>query len=839
MKCSRLAILGIFLILLGNACKKINSDTDSGNGTKMEDLRVPEGFKWTTSRDVVFLVSSDNSIVITITSEDGLTQYHKGFYDHIIDLYQVTVNLPSFIQKVRVNGEMVTLTGNTVTVSLNGNSSWVKNTSGQEIYTIPPEGLIAAWHFDENTGSTVNDITGLHNGTISGSGWVPGISGGALQFDGVSGHAQIPNNGNFNPVGNQISFSFWFKLSQVGADGAFVFQNVKYILRMDPQGRVSMALYTPVYKSIVMSYTDRILNTNWHHVAATYDGSLMKIYLDGILMISGSNSGNLQSSVSDVYIGNQNTINPFKGIMDEVLMYNRALTEAEINQLYATTPNPGNGSANLISSWNLDENTGTIIHDGADGNNGTLSGATWAEGISGSGLHFNGSSDNVKVLNATNLNPNVSITMMCWVKAEENKTAKFFQKGDWDGHGIGQDKWKGWQVGIRLDNNTSQTIDWGQGLPLLNQWYHLSLTYDGVNLKMYVNGQLKNSLALTGNLKVTTRDISIGSDNATQKFFKGSIDEVKIFGKALSETEIQANFSNQGNAPDQDGDGVPDVDDNYPQDPARAFNNLFPAAGFGSLAFEDLWPGKGDYDFNDLVLDYRFNAVTGASNKVTEITAAFAIRAIGAGLSNGFGFQFTGASLLNADIAVTGSRLLESYITLNANGTEAGEEKMTVIVCDNVNKVMPSISGFGVNVVPGAPYVKPDTIVITMAFTPNKYSIADIGLINFNPFLIVNKERGKEVHLPDYPPTSLVNMAYFGTAQDNSAPGTGKYYKTANNLPWAINIVSSYNYTIEAAQITSAYLKFAAWAESSGALFPDWYLSNSGYRNVSFIYQVP
>jgi LruC domain-containing protein len=162
-----------------------------------------------------------------------------------------------------------------------------------------------------------------------------------------------------------------------------------------------------------------------------------------------------------------------------------------------------------------------------------------------------------------------------------------------------------------------------------------------------------------------------------------------------------------------------------------------------------------------------------------------------------------------------------------------------VIVFDNINAIMPPVSGFGVNVIPGDPYVDPDTLQINIGFTTGKYAINDLGLNNFNPFLIVNKERGKEVHLPNYEPTSLVDAAFFGTSQDDSDPATGKYYKTAENLPWAIKIASSYDYTIESAQITSAHLKFVDWAESSGASYPDWYLDLSGYRNESNIYQIP
>ena len=383
------------------------------------------------------------------------------------------------------------------------------------------------------------------------------------------------------------------------------------------------------------------------------------------------------------------------------------------------------------------------------------------------------------------------------------------------------------------------TLHWGAGLPVLNEWYHIALTYDGAMLKIYINGQLKNSKAVTGVLAVNGRDVSIGSDNGAQKFFKGSLDEIKIFGTALSQTEIQANFKGTGNAPDQDGDGIADADDNYPADPARAFNNYFPSKGFASLAYEDLWPGLGDYDFNDLVIDYRFNTVTNGSNKVTEVLATFVIRAIGAGDKNGFGFQLPGISVPNTDVSVTGYHLTESYITLGSNGTEANQEKITVIVFDNANTILVPNSGFGVNVTPGQPYVTPDTIGISMAFTPNKYAAADIDLAHFNPFLIVNGERGKEIHLPDYQPTSLADVKLFGTGEDDSQPANGKYYKTKSNLPWAINIASSYQYTIESNQITTAYLRFASWAESSGSLYPDWYLDQSGYRNKSAIYQVP
>jgi LruC domain-containing protein len=828
-------ILTSLLLVNLIACRK---PTESNDPVRMEDMVISPDFSWETNRNVEFQITADHSTVITISSEDGKIQYHRGFYSLLPDAYLVSLSLPAYVQKVLVNNEIVTITDNLVQLSLSSIPS-LKNMEYHSGNAFPTTGIIAGWKFDENTGSIAYDQLGVNNGAITGYTWTPGISGSALQFDGLGGHVQVPKTTALNPVGDKISFSFWFKMSDVGSGGAMIYQNVKYIIRLDAQGRLTFALYTPSYVDIVMTYSDRILNTDWHHGAAVYDGAMMKLYVDGVLKASGSNTGMLHSSSSDVYIGNQNSINHFKGTIDEVLIYDVALTETEINQIYTSTPNPGNGESSLISYWKLDENSGTNTTDSHGTNNGTITNASWGIGVSGSCLNFNGTSGNVKVLNSATLNPVNSITMMAWAKTQGNLTCKIAQKGDWDGHGIGQGKWDGWNVSIRTNDNTSHLIHWGGGLPVINEWYHLAMTYDGATLKMYVNGQLRNSAAVTGNLKINGRDFSIGSDNNAQKFFNGSIDEVKIFGTALSQTEIQANYNFVEEVVDQDGDGVVDTEDSYPNDPARAFNNVYPAEGFGSLAFEDLWPGKGDYDFNDLVVDYQFTIVTNSANKVTEVLSKFAVRAIGAGFANGFGFQLPGATLQSTDMEVEGSVLNENYITLNSNGLEANQDKPTVIVFDNINAIMPPVSGFGVNVIPGDPYVDPDTMLVNIGITPGKYSIDELGLNNFNPFLIVNKERGKEVHLPNYEPTSLVDAAYFGTSQDDSDPATGKYYKTAENLPWAIKIASSYDYTIESAQITSAHLKFVEWAESSGAFYPDWYLDLSGYRNEANIYQIP
>jgi LruC domain-containing protein/uncharacterized repeat protein (TIGR01451 family) len=271
---------------------------------------------------------------------------------------------------------------------------------------------------------------------------------------------------------------------------------------------------------------------------------------------------------------------------------------------------------------------------------------------------------------------------------------------------------------------------------------------------------------------------------------------------------------------------------------AGIFNN-YPATGFGTLGFEDLWPSKGDYDFNDLVIDYKFEIITNFANKLESVTATFVIKAFGASYENGFGFQLSEA-IDPADLTVTGYDLTEDYITLDANGTEAGQSKPTIIVYDNAYGQMehPGM-GIGVNTEPSAPYVQPKTLVIEINFPSGKYAFNDLDIANFNPFLIVNKDRAVEVHLPNYLPTDLANTSLLGTYEDSSNPGENRYYKTEGNLPWAINIYETFEYPIEKQEVLWAHLKFAEWATSGGILFPDWYKNLSGYRNNALIYTAP
>lgn len=264
----------------------------------------------------------------------------------------------------------------------------------------------------------------------------------------------------------------------------------------------------------------------------------------------------------------------------------------------------------------------------------------------------------------------------------------------------------------------------------------------------------------------------------------------------------------------------------------------------GTLAYEDLWPGKGDYDFNDLVVDYEFKIEKNGQEVVQSITATFVIKAFGASLHNGFGITFPTVEP-NDIVSVSGYDVINTTVfNMAGNGLEVGQSKATIIVFDDVRRIMPQTTGgIGVNTQLEYDYIDPVTIVLEITFADDAITFNDLNIGTFNPFLIVNTiengvpgERGLEIHLPNYLPSDLFDDSYLGQFEDNSSVADGRYFVTVDNLPWAINIAEEFDWVIEFQDITGAYLMFAEWAESGGINYADWYQDNSGYRNSSLIY---
>ncbi len=324
-------------------------------------------------------------------------------------------------------------------------------------------------------------------------------------------------------------------------------------------------------------------------------------------------------------------------------------------------------------------------------------------------------------------------------------------------------------------------------------------------------------------------------DNPTQRFLIGFEDLLRNSGSgsdddfndcvvyatanpvtSVDKTNMLTTTPASGN--DDDNDGVLNAYDDYPTDGNKAYNVSYPSPStFANVAFEDLWPSKGDYDLNDVVVAYQYNGVLDASNKMVSMTGKFKLRAAGGIFKNAFSVELP----INKSAVTT--------IT-GGLGLEANANKAIINVFANSKSI---ISNY--NTWPHTTAQSTDTISIALTFSTHQ----SFSLSSFNPFIFIDesdKGRGYEVHLPDQTPSELVNTAILGTNADNSIPSTARYYKTSNSLPFAINIPETFNYPIEKAAIINAHLKFATWAQSGGAQYQDWYKNLSGYRNSANIY---
>lgn len=428
--------------------------------------------------------------------------------------------------------------------------------------------------------------------------------------------------------------------------------------------------------------------------------------------------------------------------------------------------------------------------------------------------------------------------------------------------------------------------------------FHFAVVYNGLGgsenedkLILYINGAEK-TLSWSGTIPTVTADYGANHlvlGDGANDFFDGSFDEFRIWSYARTATEILDNKfmsfigdetglvayyqCNEGTGTtlvdkvgsytalnitdiswnaacndetiwlDDDFDGISDGPDVYPDDPLRAFENFYPASSEGTLVFEDLWPGFGDFDFNDLVVGYRFKTVSSATNRVVEIIFTSIIRANGAMLANGFGFELRGADIVNrvfTDLNISGFIHSGSGVnttrTSTTNSFENGQTYPTVIVIDNINEVM----GEWTNTIVGGPAAAPVTITVSMIPTGD-YVAAEFGLNDWNPF-IFNQFRSNEIHLPNYGLTSLGSNGLFGTFDDDS-DGT-KMFLSPSNLPWVLEIPGTFEYPIEKATILSAYPKFRNWAEYTGGdpnPYDDWYsnIIDAEYRDSDFIYYTP
>lgn len=289
---------------------------------------------------------------------------------------------------------------------------------------------------------------------------------------------------------------------------------------------------------------------------------------------------------------------------------------------------------------------------------------------------------------------------------------------------------------------------------------------------------------------------------------------------------------------DADGDGVLDWEDNYPADAAKAFNDHFPGKGKpGSYVFEDSWPQHGDFDFNDLVVDYEITRVTNSANRVVEIDLSASVRAIGSQKRMGFGIQLNLPSGAIASFTGDPASPVEN-IEFDANGTERNQQKATFILFTDASQLITRVQEGSptVNTTMGFHFIVPSVRKFKIRLA-EPVDPETVHPSTFNAFIFSTGDRSHETHLKGFPPTDLAAPRLFGTADDASALAEGRYYESTKGLTWGLNVPVQFEYPIENKDITSGLLFFTNWISSSGHDYKEWYLDRQGYRNWDQIYR--
>ena len=335
--------------------------------------------------------------------------------------------------------------------------------------------------------------------------------------------------------------------------------------------------------------------------------------------------------------------------------------------------------------------------------------------------------------------------------------------------------------------------------------------------------------------------IFVGTNDSNSKLIEmrtedGSHQIVKEYNFTINDLTAWKCDVQELNPDDSDGDGIINELDDYPDDGDAAFNVYTPSEiGMGTVAFEDLWPSAGDYDFNDLVVRYRSTVVANANNQAVRLKLTLEIAAVGAINKNGFGIELpVSASQVSSVSGYSFSP--NANIALQANGTEYGHEKAVIIAFDDAHYEMSGNYEYGyINTEAGGNTKDNKQIEVIVEFTqPIDQSVFNDA--PYNPFIFVGGDRTHEIHLPNKAPTAVADESLFMQEDDRSNTASGRYYKGENNAPWAIHTIHTFRQPRERVRITRAYNRFMDWATSGGQQYQDWYSDRGGYRNTQHIF---
>lgn len=203
----------------------------------------------------------------------------------------------------------------------------------------------------------------------------------------------------------------------------------------------------------------------------------------------------------------------------------------------------------LVAAYSFNASSGTTLVDSSGRNHhGSISGAVWAPGFAGNALSFDGIDDLVTIADTSSLDLTSGMTIEAWVRpADRNGWSTIVAKEQSGSHNV---------YSLYASDDTNQPpVSYaaiggdepsarGNSLLPLNTWSHLVATYDGQRMRLYVNGTQVSSTAVSGAIGTSNSPLRIGGNAVyADEYFRGLIDEVRIYNRSLSAAEIHYNMS--------------------------------------------------------------------------------------------------------------------------------------------------------------------------------------------------------------------------------------------------------------------------------------------------------
>ena len=504
----------------------------------------------------------------------------------------------------------------------------------------PGDGLVAHWTLDGSDGA-VTDVAGGNNGTVRGTPQrgVPGVyDSTAYAFgDGSDDYVEVPDATALRPE-TELTFSGWFRTDS-GANAQTLVQKADARFgsegyAADVQTPNSLRAHVAVEsgRASVNPWGVATHDGEWHHVAYTWDGNALVLYLDGEEVDRDeSQSGAVVHSDRPLYVGRGDngytSYYAMNGAIDDVRLYDRALGTDEVVSLFEGTvttepetdpgpepdpepepeqepapepepeqepapepePAPTDPSAQPAPAarWEFAETTGATIADSAGSTDGFVRGspALDTDGVFGtSAISFGGApGDYVEMPNSASLTPATELTFCGWFRTESGANEQtLVQKADArfgsEGYAADVQTPNSLRAHVAVESGRASVNPWGVATHD-GEWHHVAYTWDGNALVLYLDGEeVDRDESQSGAVVHSDRPLYVGrGDNGYTSYYamNGAIDDVRVYDAALTEGEVAAVL---------DG-GTNDEPTPTDPEPPTVPNDEFGEGGYGSHGY--------------------------------------------------------------------------------------------------------------------------------------------------------------------------------------------------------------------------------------------------------------